>query len=155
MPCDPPPVHHRRALIAGAAALAAGLGHASADPPSDGGGPQGRWYEAAAQMRRLALSWGDQAYGAVLVLDGSVVGQGPSRVVRNQDPDAHAEREAIKDAQLRLGRPLITGAVLYSTSRPCSLCESAAARAGVARMYFGPALTDAGAPHRPGWSGQR
>jgi tRNA(adenine34) deaminase len=43
----------------------------------------------------------------------------------------------------------LQGAVLYSTSRPCSLCEAAAAQAGVKRMYFGPSLTDAGAPGQP------
>jgi tRNA(adenine34) deaminase len=97
-------------------------------------------------MKRHAESWGDQPYGAVLVLDGLLVGEGPSRVVKNQDTNAHAEREAIRDAQARLGRPMLTGAVLYSTSRPCSLCEAAAAKAGVKRMYFGASLTDAGEP---------
>ncbi len=105
--------------------------------------PDSRWYEAAASMKLLAESWGDQPYGAVLVMDGRLVGEGPSRVVKNQDPTAHAEREAIRDAQRRLGQSTLTGAVLYSTSRPCSLCEAAAVQAGVSRMYFGPALTDA------------
>jgi tRNA(adenine34) deaminase len=117
---------------------------AVANPP--GAAPDARWYEAAAAMKRLAISWGDQPYGAVLVLDGKLVGEGPSRVVLNQDADAHAEREAIRDAQKRLGIVQLSGAVLYSTSRPCSLCEAAAARAGVGRMVFGPGLTDAGAP---------
>lgn len=108
--------------------------------------PELRWYEAAAEMKRLAESWGDQSYGAVLVLDGTLIGEGPSRVIKNQNADAHAEREAIRDAQRKLGREKLEGAVLYSTSRPCALCESAAARAGVMRMYFGPSLTDAGVP---------
>jgi tRNA(Arg) A34 adenosine deaminase TadA len=99
-------------------------------------------------MRRLAESWGDQPYGAVLVLDGRLVGLGPSRVVRNQDPDAHAEREAIRDAQRKLGREALAGAVLYSTARPCSRCEAAAANAGISRMYHGPSLADAGVPGR-------
>ncbi len=99
-------------------------------------------------MRQLALSWGDQSYGAILVLGGAVVGEGPSRVIRNADRDAHAEREAIRDAQRRLGVSALAGSVLYSTSRPCRLCEAAAAEANVARMYFGPGLVDAGAPRR-------
>jgi len=97
-------------------------------------------------MLRQAESWGDQPYGAVLVLEGTLVGEGPSRVVKNRDIDAHAEREAIRDAQRRLGRRELPGAVLYSTSRPCSLCEAAAAEAKVSRMYFGPTLINAGAP---------
>jgi tRNA(adenine34) deaminase len=112
--------------------------------------PQARWYDAAEAMRRLALSWGDQPYGAVLVLDERIVGEGPSRVVQRGDPDAHAEREAIRDARQRLGlartQPLPPGAVLYSTSRPCAACEAAAAAAGVARMVHGAALHDAGRP---------
>lgn len=97
-------------------------------------------------MRQQAESWGDQPYGAVLVLAGTLVGEGPSRVVKSRNIDAHAEREAIRDAQRRLGRKELPGAVLYSTSRPCRLCEAAAAEAKVSRMYFGPTLIDAGAP---------
>jgi tRNA(Arg) A34 adenosine deaminase TadA len=105
-----------------------------------------RWYEAALAMRQRAESWGDQPYGAVLVLDGRLVGEGPSRVVLNRDPDAHAEREAIRDAQRRLGRMVLPGSVLYSTSRPCPVCQRAAAQAGVARMFYGGQLLEAGRP---------
>lgn len=105
-----------------------------------------RWMRAAHDMRQQALSWGDQAYGAVLVQGGRVIGLGPSRVVRNSDPAAHAEREAIRHALAEAGPALVRGAVLYSTSRPCGACEAAAAQAGVARMYFGADLHDAGAP---------
>ena len=108
--------------------------------------PERRWIAAAASMKRLAESWGDQAYGAVLVADGAIVGEGPSRVVKRGDPTAHAEREAIRDAQRRLGRTSLAGSVLYSTSRPCRQCEIAAAEAQVARMIYGEALNDAGRP---------
>ena len=97
-------------------------------------------------MKRLAESWGDQPYGAVLVANGVLIGEGPSRVVKRGDPTAHAEREAIRDAQQRLGRKSLAGSILYSTSRPCSQCESAAAQAQVARMIFGEALVDVGQP---------
>ena len=108
--------------------------------------PERRWIEAAMSMKRLAESWGDQAYGAVLVADGAIIGEGPSRVVKRNDPTAHAEREAIRDAQRRLGRTSLAGSVLYSTSRPCRLCEIAAAEAQVARMIYGERLNDAGQP---------
>ncbi|MFM9968589.1 MAG: deaminase [Burkholderiales bacterium] len=108
--------------------------------------PERRWFDAALSMRRLAESWGDQSYGAVLVADGAIIGEGPSRVFQRGDPDAHAEREAIRDAQRRLGRTLLAGSVLYSTSRPCRLCEAAAAKAQVARMIYGEGLNDAGEP---------
>lgn len=110
--------------------------------------PEQRWFEAAASMKLLAESWGDQPYGAVLVADGAIIGEGPSRVVKRGDPTAHAEREALRDAQKRLGRMNLAGSVLYSTSQPCRQCEIAAAEAQVARMIYGPALKDAGQPRR-------
>ena len=97
-------------------------------------------------MRRLAESWGDQSYGAVVVLEDKVVGYGPSRVVKDKDTAAHAERVAIRDAQRTLGRDSLAGTVLYSTSRPCSLCQAAARQAGVERMYYGMSLQDGGPP---------
>ena len=136
----------RRTIVANAASLAvlSPVGSPWANPSPFH--PDRRWYDAATSMRRLAESWGDQPYGAVLVLEGNVVGEGPSRVVKNQDDSAHAEREAIRDAQRRLGRKELPGTVLYSTSRPCNACEAAAAQAKVSRMYFGPSTSDAGTP---------
>lgn len=139
------PNSRRTAVLGAVSLLLAGAG-VKAGAQSGADRPEPRWYEAAVRMKRLAQSWGDQPYGAVLVLDGAIIGEGPSRVVKNNDVTAHAEREAIRDASRRLGRQKLAGAVLYSTSRPCSLCEAAAAEAGVSRMYFGASLADAGAP---------
>jgi tRNA(adenine34) deaminase len=136
------PLLQRRRLLT-AAALAAATG-VRADATS----PQRRWYAAAEAMRQLALSRGDQPYGAVVVQGGRVVGEGASQVRLRNDPDAHAEREAIRDARERLGARVLEGAVLYSTSRPCSACEAAAAQAGIARMIYGADLKDAGPPAR-------
>lgn len=135
-----------RRRVLGAAAIVVLSAHASRWVLAAAEHPNRSWYEAAEAMRQLALTWGDQPFGAVIVLNGAVAGQGPSRVVKNNDPDAHAEREALRDAQRRLGRWELTGAVMYSTSRPCRLCEEAAARANVSRMYFGAELNDAGPP---------
>ena len=141
----------RNALVhaTAAAALVVGARLASGALPADTSQkPELRWFEAAEAMKRLALSWGDQPYGAVLVANGAIVGDGPSRVVKRNDPNAHAEREAIRDAQSRLGRGDLAGSVLYSTSRPCRQCETAAAEANVARMIYGHELNDAGPPRR-------
>ena len=143
------PVSRRRALFGALTAAVVGM-RAKARAQSSTATPERRWFEAAAEMKRLAESWGDQPYGAVLVLEGAVIGEGPSRVIKDNDVSAHAEREAIRDARRRLGRQWLSGSVLYSTSRPCSLCEAAAAEAGVSRMYFGPSLIDAGRPGRGG-----
>ena len=82
----------------------------------------------------------------MVVKDGSIVGYGPSRVVLKKDWTAHAEREAIRDAQARVGSSDLAGCLLYSSWRPCSACEAAAYRARIARMYFGGEATDGGAP---------
>lgn len=108
--------------------------------------PERRFHDAAVALKALAVSRGDQPYGAVLVAAGVIVGVGPSHVVTDLNPAAHAERVAVADAQQRLGRQALNGAVLYSTSRPCGACEAAAAAAGIGRMIHGPALTDAGVP---------
>jgi tRNA(adenine34) deaminase len=96
-------------------------------------------------LRDEAVRSGDQAYGAVVWRDGVIVGEAPSRVVARRDWTAHAEREALRDAQQRLGRDDLSGSVLVSSSRPCAMCESAAARAGIARMVYGDGV-DAGPP---------
>jgi tRNA(Arg) A34 adenosine deaminase TadA len=103
--------------------------------------------DAAFRMRDDAVRAGDQAYGAVVVKDGRIVGFGPSRVIQNKDQTAHAEREAIRDAQGKLGRDL-SGCILYSSSRPCPVCEAVAAEANIARMIHGRNVTDAGAPRK-------
>jgi tRNA(adenine34) deaminase len=65
-----------------------------------------------------------------------------------KDPTAHAEREAMREAQARLGRADLSGAVLYSSSRPCVACEAAAAEANVTRMIHGRDSIDAGRPRK-------
>jgi tRNA(Arg) A34 adenosine deaminase TadA len=97
-------------------------------------------------MKRRAEAEGDQSYGAVVVLDGRIVSEAPSAVVTKADPTAHAEMQAIRDAARRIGWASLAGADLYSSSRPCPMCEAAAFRAGIRRMIHGIALTDAGPP---------
>ena len=103
--------------------------------------------DAAFRMRDDAVRAGDQAYGAIVAKDSRIVGFGPSRVIQKKDQSAHAEREAIRDAQGKLGNDL-SGCILYSSSRSCSECEAAAATANIARMIHGRNATDAGVPHR-------
>ena len=99
-------------------------------------------------MKDQAVASGDQAFGAVLVKAGLIVGYGPSRVILTGNPEAHAERVALWDAQKRLDTKDMTGAILYSTSRPCAACEHALALANIEGMYFGPQPTAAGKPKR-------
>ena len=96
-------------------------------------------------MKDEAVARGDQPYGAVLVVADAIAGYGPSRVNSDRNPDAHAERVALWEAQKRLGRQM-TGGVVYATSRPCAACQRALAAAGIERMLVGPTADDAGRP---------
>lgn len=102
--------------------------------------------ERAFEMRREAVAKGDQAYGAVIVRDNVIVGQSWSRVVLDQDPTGHAEISAIRDAARRLGSRSLSGAIMYSSSRPCPMCEAAAYWADIAGMVHGRNADIAGAP---------
>lgn len=100
----------------------------------------------AFEMRRLAVENGDQAYGAVIVRDNVIVGQSWSRVVLDQDPTGHAEISAIRDAARRLNSRSLKGAIMYSSSRPCPMCEAAAYWADIDGLVHGRNAANAGAP---------
>lgn len=100
----------------------------------------------AFEMRRLAVERGDQPYGAVVVRDGKIVGEAASAVIVDNDPTAHAEMAAMRDAAHRLGTRDLSRCELYGTSRACAMCEAAAYWARIARMRYGESITDAGAP---------
>ena len=97
-------------------------------------------------LRQRALEAGDQGYGALLVKGTRIVGESASRVVVDGDPTAHAEMAAIRDAARRLGRRDLSGCTLYSSSRPCPMCEAAAYWAGIDRLVYGRNGTDGGPP---------
>src|SRR4029079_3605811 len=98
------------------------------------------------RMKHEGLRSGDQPFGAVVVMGDTIVGYGPSRVTIDHNANAHAERVALWDAHRRLGTRDLAGAVIYSTSRPCSICERALAHSNIERMFSGPEATDAGKP---------
>jgi tRNA(Arg) A34 adenosine deaminase TadA len=105
--------------------------------------------ERAFEMRRRAIERGDQPYGAIIVKGDRIVGEGVSAVVTDNDPTAHAEMQAIRDAARRRGARDLTGCEMYGTSRACPMCEAAAYWARIARMYYGTSIADAGAPRLP------
>jgi tRNA(adenine34) deaminase len=107
-----------------------------------------KFVTAAFNMKAVAVAAGDQPYGAVVVKNDKIIGNGPSRVMQKKDWTAHAEREAIRDAQATLGTADLAGCLLFSTSHPCSNCEAAAREANIARMYYGPNAADVGPPKR-------
>ena len=102
----------------------------------------------AFEMRDRATTNGDQGYGALIVNgSGEIIGQAPSRVVTGTDPTAHAEMEAIRDAARRLGSRDLTGHTMYSSSRPCPMCEAGAYWAGISKMIYGRSGQDGGSPN--------
>ena len=139
------PITRRSALVALIGTTAAAPATAGELVQPERPGPEA-FAARAFTLRDQAVEDGDQPYGAVVVLDGRIIGEAASRVVVNRDPTAHAEMEAIRDALRRRGIGDLTGAILYSSSRPCPMCEAAASYAGIARMVHGRSRTDAGAP---------
>ena len=143
----------RRAILGAAAALLTGAAAAAAptrERPAEivqpsVPGPKA-FMERAFEMRRLAIERGDQPYGAVIVRNGRLVGEGPSAVVTDGDPTAHAEMQAIRDAARRLGTNDLSGGEMYGSSRACPMCAAGAYWANLARLVYGSALVDSGAP---------
>jgi guanine deaminase len=75
-------------------------------------------------------------FGAVVVMDGEVIGKGGNRVSSQNDPTAHAEIVAIRDACRNIANFDLTGAVLYATCEPCPMCLSAIYWANIQVVYF-------------------
>ncbi|MGH8042373.1 MAG: tRNA adenosine(34) deaminase TadA [Rudaea sp.] len=83
--------------------------------------------------------------GAVLVLDGEIVGEGWNHNIGGNDPTAHAEIAALRDAGRNLGNYRFPGAMLYATLEPCVMCAGAIVHARVARVVFAAADPKTGA----------
>ena len=133
----PPGIRRRSGLLAGLCWLAGS--HVVA------GSPLHQAMRRAEELGDEAVRAGDRPYGAVVLLGDVIAGAAPSRVVTTTGPTAHAEMEAIRDAARRLRTRDLSGCVLVSTSRPCGMCEAAAAGVGISRMVYGESLTEAGA----------
>ncbi|HJR14964.1 MAG TPA: tRNA adenosine(34) deaminase TadA [Rhodanobacteraceae bacterium] len=80
---------------------------------------------------------GEVPVGAVLTLDGGIVGESWNRNITLNDPSAHAEIGALRDAGQRLGNHRLPGATLYVTLEPCAMCAMALVHARVARVVYG------------------
>ncbi len=84
-------------------------------------------------------------FGAVIVRNGEVVGQGWNQVVASQDPTAHAEIVAIRDACRRMATHNLEGGTLYTSCEPCPMCLSAAYWARLERIVYAATRQDAAA----------
>jgi len=99
----------------------------------------------ALEQAGLAPALGEVPIGAVLVQDGQVLAQVHNFREVWQDPTAHAEIVAIREAAGRLGTWRLTGATLYVTVEPCSMCAGAIIQSRISRLVFGARDPKAGA----------
>src|SRR5580692_11532138 len=91
----------------------------------------------ALALAEEAQAAGEVPVGAVVVLDGAVVGTGRSAPIGQNDPTAHAEMVALREASARIGNYRLEGATLYATLEPCVMCAGALVAARVGRLVFG------------------
>jgi tRNA(Arg) A34 adenosine deaminase TadA len=89
----------------------------------------------ARALRDQAISEGDQAYGAVVVREGVIVGEGRNYVILQSDPTAHAELLAVRDAARRLNSRDLSDCDVYSTATPCPMCQGALYWARIRRYH--------------------
>lgn len=104
-----------------------------------------RYMDAAIDQARLALPHNDVPIGAVVVVDGVIIAERHNERELLEDPTAHAEVLALRDAAKVTGGSRLDGAVLYSTLEPCPMCAGAALLARIDRVVFGATDPKAGA----------
>lgn len=103
------------------------------------------YMQLAIDTARLAPAMGEVPIAAVLVHDGQILAQVHNFREVWQDPTAHAEIIAVREAATRLGTWRLTGATLYVTVEPCSMCTGAIIQSRVTRLVFGARDPKAGA----------
>jgi tRNA(adenine34) deaminase len=91
----------------------------------------------ALDLAREAGAAGEVPVGALIVLDGEVVGRGFNQPIGRHDPTAHAEIMALRDAATRLGNYRLPRCTLYVTLEPCAMCAGAIMHARIERVVFG------------------
>ena len=107
-------------------------------------------YQQQFMQRALALSAqalqepGTEPFGAVVVKDGVIVGEGFNHSVAHSDPTSHGEVEAIRDACRKLGTVNLSGCELYTSCEPCAMCVAAMHIAGIAKLYYAASLAQSG-----------
>ena len=84
-----------------------------------------------------AAAAGEVPVGAVVVLDGEVVGRSYNQPISRHDPTAHAEVMALRDAAQQLNNYRLPGCDLYVTLEPCCMCVGAILHARIAQVFFG------------------
>jgi tRNA(adenine34) deaminase len=105
------------------------------------------WMEEALRAAQRALEKGEVPIGAVVVLDGRVIGSGWNCNIANCDPTAHAEILALREAGANVGNHRLGDCELFVTIEPCSMCAGAMVHARIRRLVYGADDPKAGAVH--------
>jgi len=95
------------------------------------------WMRRALDLARSGAERGEVPVGAVVVLDGEVIGEGYNAPISRHDPTAHAEIRAMRAAARAIGNYRLGGTSLYVTLEPCAMCAGAMLHARIARVVFG------------------
>lgn len=105
------------------------------------------WMAEALREAQRALATGEVPVGAVVVLEGRIIGRGCNRPVSTNDPTAHAEIIALREAGQTIGNYRLPGCDLYVTVEPCAMCAGAMIHARIRRLIYGAEDAKAGAVH--------
>lgn len=103
------------------------------------------WMREALLEARRAGAEGEVPVGAVLLLNGKIVGRGHNHCIRLHDPSAHAEIQALRHGAHSLGNYRLSGSVLIVTLEPCAMCVGAMIHARVDEVVYGASDPKAGA----------
>jgi tRNA(adenine34) deaminase len=95
------------------------------------------WMSEALALARQAQERGEVPVGAIIVRNGEIVGRGGNTPIASNDPTAHAEICALRDAALRLGNYRLPECDMYVTLEPCVMCAGAIMHARIRRLVFG------------------
>ena len=101
--------------------------------------------EEALRLAVKAQAGGEVPVGAVVVKDGAIIGRGWNQVIGSNDPTAHAEMIALREAAASEGNYRLTGCELYVTLEPCAMCAGAMVHARVVKLVIGADDPKAGA----------
>lgn len=93
--------------------------------------------QLAIALAKQAAEQGEVPVGAVVVRDGNIIGRGYNKPIANQDPTAHAEIQALRDAAEYLGNYRLVDCSLYVTLEPCVMCTGAIQHARISRLIYG------------------
>lgn len=104
-----------------------------------------RWMEYAIQLAAKGEALGEVPVGAVIVKNGAILGEGFNQPITSNDPTAHAEVVALRQAAKHIENYRLIDSTIYVTLEPCTMCVGALVHARIARLVFGTTEPKAGA----------